>query len=319
MARRGKPELIISDNAGQFKLAKTVIDKQWKELSVDEKVTTYFSDKEIKWQFTTALAPWQGGFYERLVGLVKRCLRKTIGTKRLTLEQFAVTLYEVEAVLNTRPLTHVYEDFESGFTLTPAHFLTANLRPMSFMESEIDFCPSEDSATTLLNNWKKGQKQLNTFWEVWKNEYLTSLRERSPLHHKAVKGQISAIPKKGQVVIIKEDNIPRAVWKIGKIEKVFKGLDDRVRTAEVRLPNNKYVLRAINQLYPMEVPNLEDHDKEPDSEHINNIPDDTCIADSRSDQSTEHKCPTRQAAIKARERINELHLDDPLTVLFAIV
>ena len=67
-ARRGRPELIISDNAAQFKLVKTVIDKQWRQLSIDEKVITYFSDKGIKWQFTTALAPWQGGFYERLVG-----------------------------------------------------------------------------------------------------------------------------------------------------------------------------------------------------------------------------------------------------------
>ena len=67
---------------------KTVIDKQWRQLSIDEKVITYFSDKGIKWQFTTALAPWQGGFYERLVGLVKRCLRKAIGTKRLTLDGY---------------------------------------------------------------------------------------------------------------------------------------------------------------------------------------------------------------------------------------
>ena len=32
----------------------------------------------------------------------------------------------MEAIINTRPLTYVYGDFLSGFTLTP-HFLTANL------------------------------------------------------------------------------------------------------------------------------------------------------------------------------------------------
>ena len=68
-----------------------------------------------------------------------------------------VILSEVEVVLNTRPLTYVYEDFESGFTLTPAHFLTANLKPLPIMETEVDFCPSKDSVITLLNNWKKGQ------------------------------------------------------------------------------------------------------------------------------------------------------------------
>ena len=319
MARRGRPELIISDNAAQFKLVKTVIDKQWKQLFFDEEVVTYFSDKGIRWQFTTALAPWQGGFYERLVGLVKRCLRKAIGAKRLTLEQFVVILSEVEAVLNTRSLTYVYEDFESGFTLTPAHFLTANLKPLPIMETEVDFCPSEGSVITLLNNWKKGQKQLNIFWEIWKKEYLTSLRERSPLCHKAVKGLIPVIPRKGQVIIIRDDHVSQGVWKLGRIETVVEGADGNIRTAKVRLPSNKCILRAVNQLYPLEVPNL-DHDKELSSRQASKLTDE--LVD--SDQSAEHmkfdsRRPTRQAAIIARQRINQLQRDDPITVLFAIV
>ena len=31
---------------------------EWRQLSIDEKVMTYFCDKGIKWQFETALAPW---------------------------------------------------------------------------------------------------------------------------------------------------------------------------------------------------------------------------------------------------------------------
>ena len=115
MARRGRPELIICDNAAQFKLAKTVIDEQWRQITVDEELVSYLSNNGIKWKFTTALAPWQGGFYKRLVGLVKRSLRKGIGLKRLTLDQFVVMLVEIEAVINTRPLTYIYEEFPSGF------------------------------------------------------------------------------------------------------------------------------------------------------------------------------------------------------------
>ena len=189
MARRGRPETIISDNAAQFKLVKTVIDEQWRQIALHDEVVTYLSSNGIKWQFTTALAPWQGGFYERLVRLVKQCLRKGIGLRRLTLDQFIVTLSEVEAVVNTRPLTYVYEEFKSGFSLIPAHFLNSNLRCFPLMDSEIDYCPSEDSMTTLLNKWKKGQKQLNMFWDMWRNEYLASLREASP-YHKTLKNQI---------------------------------------------------------------------------------------------------------------------------------
>jgi len=85
-------------------------------------MVTYLSNNGMKWQFTTALAPWQGGFYERQVGIVKRCLRKGIGRKRLTLDQFIVLLSEVEAVVNTRLLTYVYEEFESGFSLSQHTF-----------------------------------------------------------------------------------------------------------------------------------------------------------------------------------------------------
>ena len=52
----------------------------------------------------------------------------------------------------------------------------ANLKLMPAMETEIEFSPYKDTVTTLLNYWKKGQKQLNIFRGIWKNEYLTSLR-----------------------------------------------------------------------------------------------------------------------------------------------
>ena len=122
ISRRGKPGSIISDNAPQFKPTSTALSKQWRNVFVDREVLSYVAVEGIKWNFTTALAPWQGCFYERLMGIVKRCLRKTTGRKHFILEQLSTLLAEIEAVLNSRPLTYVYEDFESGFVLTPSHF-----------------------------------------------------------------------------------------------------------------------------------------------------------------------------------------------------
>ena len=42
-----------------------------------EDVQSYVSRSGLKWIFIVAMAPWMGGFYERLVELVKRALRKT--------------------------------------------------------------------------------------------------------------------------------------------------------------------------------------------------------------------------------------------------
>ena len=65
-----------------------------------------------------------GGFYERLVGLVKKALRKTLGRNLLTLIQLQTLLKEVESVVNSRPLVYVGADINSNVTLTPAHFLS---------------------------------------------------------------------------------------------------------------------------------------------------------------------------------------------------
>ena len=71
-------------------------------------------------------------------------------------------LIEVEALINTRPLTYVYKEFESGFVLTPAHFLTGN------HEIAIPFCVDdcEDS-----NYYPKmdSVKELTDFWQKTKN------------------------------------------------------------------------------------------------------------------------------------------------------
>ena len=93
---------------------------------------------------------------------------------------------EVEAIINTRPLTYVYGDFLSGFTLTPAHFLTANLDtviPFNIHDCEgVDYQQKRDSAQELTEYWRKSQKQLNQFWDMWRQEYLMALRENLSLH-----------------------------------------------------------------------------------------------------------------------------------------
>ena len=100
------------------------LNKQWRQVLSDKEVLNYVAIEGIKWMYTTTLAPWQGGFYERLVNTIKRCLRKAVGRKHFNLEQLITVLAEIEAVPNSRPLrlTFVYEDFESGFTLISAHF-----------------------------------------------------------------------------------------------------------------------------------------------------------------------------------------------------
>ena len=61
---------------------------------------SFYSNEGITWKYTTALAPWQGSFYECLVGLVKQGLRKGICRKLLSWDKLITMITEVEAIIN---------------------------------------------------------------------------------------------------------------------------------------------------------------------------------------------------------------------------
>ena len=132
--------------------------------------------------------------------MVKRCLQKATGQKHFTLEQLSTFLTVIEAILNSRPLTYVIEDFESGFLLTPSHFLVMN-RKLGVPAiddkyfKDADYQPDKSSTTQLLEGLKKDQKHLSLFWKVPREEYLLSLREKLSYTHRGTKSKYFKLPK----------------------------------------------------------------------------------------------------------------------------
>ena len=162
-----------------------------------------------------------GGFYERLIRLLKRSLRKTIGRLCLSNEQLLTILKETEAVLNSRPLVYIGDDIHSTIALTPAHFLTLNPRIgipnfEQINADDQDYNPEMSSAERLLRKWNKGLKILNQFWKSWRDDYLLSLRERTQVKMKESRSKSKFLPSLGDVVLLKDD-LPRGKWRIGKL------------------------------------------------------------------------------------------------------
>ena len=77
-AVHGYPKLIVSDNASQFIAVETAMKKLWKELTSSADVENLTSTHDVDWKKIPQVAPWMGGFYERLVGTVKKFLKKTL-------------------------------------------------------------------------------------------------------------------------------------------------------------------------------------------------------------------------------------------------
>ncbi|XP_065195639.1 uncharacterized protein LOC135827045 [Sycon ciliatum] len=123
ISRRGCPANILSDNAPQFKVASTILNNRWAKIVRDQQVAAFSQHNNLQWKFTTEYAPWMGGVYERMVGRVKRSLRKTIGRQLLTKPKLITLLTEIEATVNSRPLTYVAGEEDFGTIITPAYLL----------------------------------------------------------------------------------------------------------------------------------------------------------------------------------------------------
>ena len=57
-----------------------------------------------------------------MVGCVKRCLTRVLGSARLTFDELFTVLIEVEGSLNSRPLTYEYDE-ACEEVLTPSHLI----------------------------------------------------------------------------------------------------------------------------------------------------------------------------------------------------
>jgi hypothetical protein len=245
IARMGKPSSMISDNAPAFKVVSSMTDAK-----------KFMSKHGIQWRFITEFAPWMGGVYERMVGIVKSSLRRTIGRTKLSYDQLVTLLSEAQDVVNSRPLTYVSEDIDDE-VITPNHFLRGfNRQALEIVDEDDgdpDFIDKEVTATKIVKMWKKGQRLLQHFWEIWRKDYLTSLREKTTWHHKQKRGSIRRLPQVGEVVLVDGTPKSRSKWQIARINELIESHDGQVRSAKVLIPSGKIVARPLNLLYPLEV------------------------------------------------------------------
>ena len=103
ITRRDKPDLVISDNAKTFEAA-----ARWLQtIKNDDDLNDFMGKEQIQWRFNLARAPWWGGFFERMVGIMKRSLNKQIGKALLTYDELKDALMDVEAFMNNLSLIHI--------------------------------------------------------------------------------------------------------------------------------------------------------------------------------------------------------------------
>ncbi|CAK9831432.1 hypothetical protein ANTRET_LOCUS8425 [Anthophora retusa] len=238
VGRRGICKNIYSDNGSNFIGANNELLELHEALQKDNRIRNFLIGKEITWHFMPPLSPHFGGLWEAAVKSFKHHLKRVVGDELFTYEQFETFAIEIEAILNSRPLTPLSSDPNDPSALTPSHFLIGN--PLtSLPESDFRATPANR-----LSSWQHIQKVKQDFWTRWHKEYISHLNVR----HKWAKG--SHTIKEGTVVVLKEDHLPPLSWHLGRVQIIHPGTDGIVRAVTVRTANGIYK-RNVKQLAPL--------------------------------------------------------------------
>ncbi|XP_062556793.1 uncharacterized protein LOC134221620 [Armigeres subalbatus] len=238
VGRRGCPEKLISDNATNFRGADSELHELFKLFQSQQyknKIHHFCTAREIQWSFIPPRSPNFGGVWEAGVKAAKSHLKIVLCEASLNYEEMTTVLVQVEAILNSRPMTQVSNDANDFNALTPGHFLVG--RELTAVPE-----PSYDNVrVSSLSRWQHLQKLKQDFWSRWSTEYLSELQPRS----KWYKNKLTIRPD--MLVVLREDNVAPQMWRLGRIVEVTPGADGLVRVVKIRTANGE-VTRAVTKI-----------------------------------------------------------------------
>ena len=126
ITHRGKPTTIWSEYGTNFMGAARELKDLYAYLGnaqTEHAIDKFRADQGIQRSFAPEHAPHFGGLWEAAVKSLKRHFRRIVGNVRLTFEELATILAQVEACLNSRPLTPLPQLEDGIEVLTPGNFL----------------------------------------------------------------------------------------------------------------------------------------------------------------------------------------------------
>ncbi|XP_043481754.1 uncharacterized protein LOC122510878 [Leptopilina heterotoma] len=246
-SRRGKPSNIYSDNGRNFVGADSELKQYLVKLRADNDLLDQLTSDGVSWHFIPPNAPHFGGLWEAGVKSVKYHLRRIIGLQKFTFEEFYTLLTQIEATLNSRPIAPLSEDAGDFAYLTPGHFLIG--APItSIPEPSLEFTPENR-----LTRWGLIQRIFQTFWKKWRIDYLQCLQKRHKWN--VVKPNIRV----GNMVLLRDDNLPPTHWLLGRVIECIKGSDELIRVVRVKTAKSE-LKRPLSKLCLLPIRSANEND-----------------------------------------------------------
>ncbi|XP_028412044.1 uncharacterized protein LOC114534773 [Dendronephthya gigantea] len=159
VSRRGLPSRLITDNAKTSKSASKEVKNILRLVEIQQEMAS----KGIKWDFIIEKAPWQGGFYERMIQSTKRCLKKILGRSSVDFESLRTLLVEIETTINNRPLMYMYDDEEGiSYPLTPSQLIYGRQISLTPSDRQFDIISTNNVLTKRAKKHRRLLEQFTT-------------------------------------------------------------------------------------------------------------------------------------------------------------
>lgn len=146
-----------------------------------------------------------GGVWERQIRTIRAVLAGVVKQQTQDDEALVTLMTVVEGIVNGKPITKLSDDPRDEKPLTPNHLLMLRSGPV--------LPPGKfESQDMYHRRWKQVQYLADVFWHRWIREYLPTLQE----------GQKWFTPKAnlkiGNLVLMKQNDIPRNKWPLELVE-----------------------------------------------------------------------------------------------------
>jgi hypothetical protein len=227
-------------------------------LQADSSVQDLLARRNLLWIFSASLAPWWGGFWERMVRSVKDLLRRSNGRACLAYDELEASLIEIESVINARPLNYIGEGADDPLPITPNQFLNNRRSTCATPEPAVNLLAPTSTSAVLVELDKERREYVSNICSRFIEDYVMQLDNFQ------TKGKPGQKIRVGEVVLIHDENTKRLMWSTGLVLELRKSRDGLVRSVVLRSPNGNVINRAIQCLYPLEIRN----DKKPEGRDV---------------------------------------------------
>ncbi|XP_050301530.1 uncharacterized protein LOC126739765 [Anthonomus grandis grandis] len=193
----------------------------------------------IRWHLGPPLSPHFNALAESGVKSFKSHFLRVVGDQKLTIEEMSTLICQIEAILNSRPLTAQSTDPNDLLPLTPFHFLT--LEPLNSGIPDPDLSHLNINR---LSRWQLIQKLHADFWKRFSFEYLNTLQQRHKWSNPSTPIKLNAL------VLIQSDLKSPLKWPLGRVIELHPGEDGQIRVATVKTSVGNFK-RPVIKLCPL--------------------------------------------------------------------